>query len=137
MGQSHNHMFSYKMKASSHRKSILNYAKSEIEFAEKRRYILPISCILIGLLLGLYFYRIYEKSLETNVPLLADKSFLFGWVCGIQFCFIVIVITLGILRLMKFNTGSVGHQALKRLIELEEKEKENHVIDPTRCARGS
>ncbi len=109
---------------------ILSYAKRRVQHAEQQRFVTPIVGLLILAIPVWAVYALKEKSDALQVFLPLDEHFLLGVAFGVMFimlCLIGGIAATSILRRLK----GIEHQALKRLIELEEKDAENQAAHDT------
>lgn len=118
------------------RNDILEYARRQVALAEQQRFMIPVFGIMILVALGLLIKMLHDKSETLQTTLIADEKFLAG--VGFAILFIIFAATggLGIAHLLSRLKG-IEHQAMKRLIELEEKESENQQIHPIAGKPGS
>ena len=104
---------------------ILGYAKRQVAHTEQQRFVTPVIGILF---LSMPIWMIYalkgpSDRLGTFLPL--DEHFLLGVVFGVMFISMSLtggMCIVGFLRKLK----GIEHQALKRLIELEDQGTENN-----------
>ena len=104
---------------------ILAYAKRQVAHAEQQRFVIPIMGLLILSMPVWMVYALKDKSDTLGVFLPLDEHFLLGVAFGVMFIMMSLLggmCVVGILRKLK----GIEHQALKRLIELEEQGTENN-----------
>lgn len=109
---------------------ILAYAKRQVAHAEQQRFVTPILGLLILAIPVWTVYALKAKSDTVGVFLPLDEHFLLGVAFGVMFimlCLIGGMVVTSTLRRLK----GIEFQALKRLIELEEKKTENQSSEAT------
>lgn len=103
------------------REEILDYARCKVSNVQNRRILLPVMGVLIVAGLIVLIKMMKDKADTLQTTLIADEKFLAG--VGFAFIFVLLAAAggFGIAQALQAGKG-VEHQALKRLIELEEKE---------------
>ena len=109
---------------------ILSYAKRQVQHAEQQRFVTPIIGLLILAIPLWTVYALKEKSDTLQVFLPLDEHFLLGVAFGVMFIMLCLIGGMAVTSILRRLKG-IEHQALKRLIDLEEK-AENKPSERTR-----
>ena len=109
---------------------ILSYAKRQVQHAEQQRFVTPIVGLLILSIPVWTVYALKENSDALQVYLPLDEHFLLGVAFGVMFIMLCLVGGMAVTSILRRLKG-IEHQALKRLIELEEKDAENQAAQAT------
>lgn len=121
------------------RDEILAYAKRQVEHNEQQSCLTLFFSALILLALGYFICELRHRVETLPIPPLEDWRFLAGVGVGVFFIMLALAAACGVINGSR-RTGGIGHQALKRLIELEERQvgQQSHDPDPsTEPRRGS
>ncbi len=103
---------------------ILAYAKRQVAQAEQQRFVTPVMGLLILAIPVWAVYAFKEKSDALQVFLPLDEHFLLGVAFGVMFIMLCLIGGMAVTSILRRLKG-IDHQALKRLIDLEEREPEN------------
>lgn len=110
---------------------ILSYAKRRVQHAEQQRFVTPIVGLLILAIPIWAVYALKEKSDALQVFLPLDEHFLLGVAFGVMFIMLCLTGGMAVTSILRRLKG-IEHQALQRLIELEEEKTENTPSGGTR-----
>lgn len=99
---------------------ILSYARRQVQNAEQQRFITPIMGLLILGIPAWTVYALKETSEELHVFVPVDEHFLHGVAFGVMFIILSLIGGMAVTSIFRRLKG-IEYQALKRLIELEDK----------------